>query len=60
MGWAFTFTDLAFSRSEFVKVIVFLLVLAVFGCERGCDMGVRCFSERVDAHIPWHSQLDSL
>ena len=41
MGWAFTFTDLTFSRSEFVKVIVFLRVLAVFGCERGCGMGVR-------------------
>lgn len=58
MGWAFTFTDLAFSRSEFVKVMVFLRVLAVSGCERGCDMGVRCFSERVNAHIPWRSRRD--
>ena len=41
MGWVLTFTDLAFSCSEFVKLIAFLLVLAVFGCERGCDMGVR-------------------
>ena len=60
MGWAFTFTDLAFSRSEFVKVIVFLRVLAVFGCERGRDMGFRCFSERVNAHIPWRSRRDPL
>ena len=59
LGLAFAFTDLAFSRSGFVKVIVFLLSAMAFWHERGRGMGFRWISERVNAHTIWTFALAS-